>query len=178
MKADFPAANELEERVRRQAIKWKAWSFIKISKMADFWSKTVQQQKQRVTNESLQTIIQLITELGTINHKFNPQASTRTPPSTINAAVPTPAQEEVQEINTKSYILVDLYWKRELGQLSQNDHNDITLAEAALRKYKADLKQEEAAHKLQKKFRVNQKRKIQAIEKQTEVKLLKKLQKE
>ena len=73
---------------------------------------------------------------------------------------------------------MDLYWKRELGQLSQNDHNDITLTEAALRKYKADLKQEEAARKLQKKFRVNQKRKIQANEKQIGVKLLKKLQKE
>ena len=73
---------------------------------------------------------------------------------------------------------MDLYWKRELGQLSQNDHNDITLTEATLRKYKADLKQEEAARKLQKKFRVNQKRKIQANEKQIGVKLLKKLQKE
>ena len=73
---------------------------------------------------------------------------------------------------------MDLYWKRELGQLSQNDHNDITLTEATLRKYKADLKQEEAALKLQKKFRVNQKLKIQAIEKQTGVELLKKLQKE
>ena len=73
---------------------------------------------------------------------------------------------------------MDLYWKRELGQLSQNDHNDITLTEATLRKYKADLKQEEAARKLQKKFRVNQKLKIQAIEKQTGVELLKKLQKE
>ena len=73
---------------------------------------------------------------------------------------------------------MDLYWKRELGQLSQNDHNDITLTEAALRKYKADLKQEEAARKLPKKFRVNQKRKIQANEKQIGVKLLKKLQKE
>ena len=73
---------------------------------------------------------------------------------------------------------MDLYWKRELGQLSQNDHNDITLTEAALRKYKADLKQEEAARKLQKKFRVNQKRKFQANEKKIEVKLFKKLQKE
>ena len=73
---------------------------------------------------------------------------------------------------------MDLYWKRELGQLSQNDHNDITLTEAALRKYKADLKQEETARKLQKKFRVNQKRKIQANEKQIGVKLFKKLQKE
>ena len=73
---------------------------------------------------------------------------------------------------------MDLYWKRELGQLSQNDHNDITLTEAALRKYKADLKQEEAARKLQKNFRVNQKRKIQANEKQIGVKLFKKLQKE
>ena len=73
---------------------------------------------------------------------------------------------------------MDLYWKRELGQLSQNDHNDITLTEATLRKYKADLKQEEAARKLQKKFRVNQKRKFQANEKKIEVKLFKKLQKE
>ena len=44
---------------------------------------------------------------------------------------------------------------------------EITSREATLRKYKADLKQKEAARKRQQKFRVNKKRKIQAIEEQT-----------
>ena len=47
-----------------------------------------------------------------------------------------------------------------------------------LRKYKTYLKQKEAAHKWQQKLCVNQKHKIQAIEEQSGVKLLKKLQKE
>ena len=36
MKEGFPAADELEEKVRRQANKWKTLSFTKISKMTDF----------------------------------------------------------------------------------------------------------------------------------------------
>ena len=47
-----------------------------------------------------------------------------------------------------------------------------------LRKYKAYLKQKEAAHKWQQKLCINQKHKIQAIEEQSGVKLSKKLQKE
>ena len=47
-----------------------------------------------------------------------------------------------------------------------------------LRKYKADLKLKEAAHKRQQKFRVNQKRKIQSTEEQTRAKLSKKSQEE
>ena len=65
-----------------------------------------------------------------------------------------------------------LYRKRKLGQLSQSDRKEITSTEATLRKYKADLKQKEAAAK--RLFRVNQKRKIQATEEQTGAKLLKK----
>ena len=60
-----------------------------------------------------------------------------------------------------------LYRKRDLGKLSQSDRKEITSREATLRKYKADLKQKEAARKRQQKFRVNKKRKIQAIEEQT-----------
>ena len=39
MKAYFPAADELEEVVRRQANEWKTLSFTKKSKMTDFWLK-------------------------------------------------------------------------------------------------------------------------------------------
>ena len=52
MKADFLAANELEEVVRRQAKEWKTLSFTKKSKMTNFWSKAVQklyQKGKRVT---------------------------------------------------------------------------------------------------------------------------------
>ena len=68
--------------------------------------------------------------------------------------------------------------KRDVGQLSQSDHKEITSREATLRKCKANLKQKEATRKRQEKFRVYQKRKIQEIEEQTGAKLSKKSQKE
>ena len=45
IKADFLAADEQEEVVRRQANKWKTPSFTKRSKMTDFWYKAVQKIK-------------------------------------------------------------------------------------------------------------------------------------
>lgn len=65
--------------------------------------------------------------------------------------------------------------KQDIKQLSENDHKEITSREAMLRKYKADPKQKDAAHKRQQKSCVNQKHKIQASEEYTEAKLLKKL---
>ena len=53
-----------------------------------------------MTNESLLTISQEITESVTTNDKSNPQPSIETPVCTTNTAAPTPAQEEVkQKIN-------------------------------------------------------------------------------
>ena len=115
MKADFPANDELEEVVRRQADQWKTLSFIKKSKMADFWSKAVQKIKSKVVNESLPTISKETTKSATINDKTTTQPSTETPPSTTNTAAPISAQEKVkQKINTENDILVGLYRKRDL----------------------------------------------------------------
>ena len=58
----------------------------------------------------------------------------------------------------------------------KSNRKEITLREAMLRKYKADLKQKKAACKKQQKFCVNQKGKIQAINEKTRAKLPKKLQ--
>ena len=52
MKAEFPAANELEEEVKRQGNEWKTLSFTKKSKMTDFLSKVVQKKKSKVTNNT------------------------------------------------------------------------------------------------------------------------------
>ena len=154
MKADFPVANEQEEEVRRQAKEWKTLSFTKKSKMNDFWSKAVQ--KNNLTNESLSTISQETTERVSINDKTNPHPSKETPP-TNNTAAPTPAQEEIkQKINTENDILVGLYRKWDVEQLSLSDSKEITAREATLRKYKINLKQKEATRKQQLKFRVNQ----------------------
>ena len=99
-------------------------------------------------NESLPSISQETTESVTINYKTNPQPSSQTLLSTTNTAASTPAQEEVkQKINTENDVLVGLYWKQDLGQLSQSDRKEITSREATLRKYKAYLKQREAARK-------------------------------
>ena len=76
-------------------------------------------------------------------------------------------------INIENDILVGLYPKRDIGQLSKNDRNKISSREATLKKYKADLKQKELNRKRQQKFRSNQKRKLIEIEKQTGEKLSK-----
>ena len=132
-----------------------------------------------MTNESLSTKSQETTESVTINDKTKPHPSTEAPPSTTNTAAPTPPQEEVkQKINIENDILMGLCRKRDLGQLSQSDHKESASREATLRKYKANLKQKEAARRRQKKFCVNQKRKIETIEKQIGPKLSKKSQEE
>ena len=148
MKVDFPAVDELEEEVKGQANKWETLSFTKKSKMTDFCSKAVQRKKSKLTNESLPIETQEATESVTINDKTNPQLSTETPTSTTNTAAPTPAQEEVkQKIYIENDILMGLYQKPDLVQLSKGDLKEITSREAKLRKYKADLKQKEPAHK-------------------------------
>ena len=122
-----------------------------------------------MANELLSTRIQEITESVTINGKTNPQPSTETPPSATNNAAPTPAQEKVeQKINIENDILVDLYRKRDLGQLSQSYRNEITSREATLRKSKADLKQKEAARKRQQKFCANQNVKLKQLKNKLE----------
>ena len=50
----------------------------------------------------------------------------------------------------KMIFLVGLYRKRDIGQLSQNDRNEISSREATLKKYKADLKQKELNRKIEK----------------------------
>ena len=87
---------------------------------------------------------------------------------------PTPAQEGGKwKINFENDILVGLYRKRDIGQLSQNDQNEISSRETTLKKYKADLKQKELNRKRQQKFRSNQKRKLIKTEKQTGKKISK-----
>ena len=76
-----------------------------------------------------------------------------------------------RKINIENDILVGLYRKRDIGQLSQNDSNVVSSREVTLKKYKADLKQKEINRKRQQKFRSNQKRKLIEIEKQTGKKL-------
>ena len=105
------------------------------------------------------------TESVTLN---DTQFSTETTPSkaSIPYETPTPVQEEVKrKINIENDILVGLYRKRDIGQLSQNDRNEISSREATLKKYEADLKQKE--------LRNNQKCKLIEIEKQTGEKLSK-----
>ena len=88
--------------------------------------------------------------------------------------LPPPAQEDEQKINTENDILLGLNPKRDLGQLSQNHHKEITSGEATLRKCKADLKQKETRRKRQQKLCENKKCKAQAIEEQTGGKTFKK----
>ena len=45
MKVDFPATDELEEEVRRQANEWKTLSFTKKCKVTEFWLKAIQKKK-------------------------------------------------------------------------------------------------------------------------------------
>ena len=178
-KKDYPSSDELRNEVDRKSNEWKEFSIPKKSKMTDFWS-GVQKKSTNVTIKLPPTASQESTESSleptesvTLN---DTQSSTETTPSeaSIPSEAPTPAQEEVKrKINIENDILVGLYRKRDIGQLSQNDRNEISSREATLKKYKTDLKQKELNRKQQQKFRSNQKRKLIEIEKQTGEKLSK-----
>ena len=127
-----------------------------------------------MTNELLPTVSQETTEYVTIYEKGNPQTSTETPPSTTNTAVPTTAQEEVkQKIITANYILGGLYRKGDLKQLSQSDCKEIISRGETLRKYKADLKQNEATHCMQIPYKSKRKIKFKQLKNKPEQKFLK-----
>ena len=141
------------------------------SKMIDICS-GVQKKSTNVTIKLPLTASQESTESSlepTETVTFNDtQSSTETTLSkaSIPSGAPTPALEEVKrKINIENDILVGLYRKRDIGQLSQNDRNEISSREATLKKYEADLKQKE--------LRNNQKCKLIEIEKQTGEKLSK-----
>ena len=119
------------------------------SKMIDICS-GVQKKSTNVTiklpltasQESTESSLEL-TESVTLN---DTQFSTETTPSkaSILSETPTPVQEEVKrKINIENDILVGLYCKRDIRQLSQNDRNKISSKEPTLTKYKAELKQKE-----------------------------------
>ena len=175
----LPSSDEFQNEVDRKANEWKKLSITKKSKMTDFWS-GVQKKSTNVTiklpptasQESTENSLQP-TESVTLN---DTQSSTETTPSeaSIPSEAPTPAQEEVKrKINIENDILVGLYCKQDIRQLSQNDENDISSREATLKKYKADLKQKVLNRYWQQKFQSNQKRKLIKIEKKTGEKLSK-----
>ena len=136
----------MRKEVVRKANEWKKLSITKKSKMTDFWS-GVQKKSTNVTiklppsasQESTESSLEP-TECVTLN---DTQSSTETAPSeaSIPSEAPTPVQEEVKrKINMETDILVGLYRKRDIGQFSQNDRNEISSREATLKKHKADLK--------------------------------------
>ena len=141
------------------------------SKMIDICS-GVQKKSTNVTIKLPLTASQESTESSlepTETVTFNDtQSSTETTLSkaSIPSGAPTPALEEVKrKINIENDILVGLYRKRDIEQLSQNDRNEISSRESTLKKYKADLKQKKLNRKRQRKFRSNQKCKLIEIEK-------------
>ena len=145
----------------------KVWSGVR-KKSTNVTIKLPPTASQESTESSLEP-----TESVTLN---DTQSSTETTPSeaSIRSEVATPAQEEVKrKINIKNDILAGLCSKRDIGQLSPNDRNEILSREAILKKYKADLKQKELNRKQQQNFRSNQNRKLIEIEKQTGEKLSK-----
>ena len=114
-------------------------------------------------NQKWKNITQETIEYLTINDKANPQPLTETPLSTTSAAAPTTVQEKVkQKISTKNYIQVILFQKGDLEKLSQSDLKKITSRGITLKKYKADLKENEAARCTH--IPCKSKFKIQAIE--------------
>ena len=179
MKKDYPSSDELRKEVDRKANECKKLSITKKSKMTDFWS-GVQKKSTNVTIKLPPTASQESTESSleptesvTLN---DTQFSTETTPSkaSIPYETPTPVQEEVKrKINIENDILVGLYHKQDIGQLSINDRKETLSREATLKKYKADLNQKELNHKRQQKFQSNQKRKLTETEKQTGKKLSK-----
>ena len=152
--------------------------------MTDFWS-GVQKKSTNVTIKLPPTASQESTESSlepTESVSLNDtQSSTETNPSgaSIPSETSTTAQEEVKRrINIENDILVGLYCKRDVGELSQNDRKEISSREATLKKYNANLKQKKLNRKWQQKLRSNQKRKPIEIEKQKGEKLSKQSQDE
>ena len=126
----YPSSDELRKEVDRKANESKELSITKKPKMTDFWSRVRKKStnltiklppaaSQKSTESSLEP-----TESVTLN---DTQSSTETTPSeaSIPSEAPTPAQEEVKrKINIENDILVGLYRKRDIEQLSQNDRNE------------------------------------------------------
>ena len=175
----YPSSDELRKEVNRKANEWKELSITKKSEMTDFWS-GVRKKRTNVaiklpptaSQESTESSLEP-TESVTLN---DTQSSTETTPSeaSIPSEAPTPVQEEVKrKINIENDILVGLYRKQDIRQLSQNDRNKISSKKATLTKYKAELKQKEINRNRQQKFRGKQKRKLIETEKQTGEKLSK-----
>ena len=153
MKKDFPSSDELQKEVHRKSNKWKELPITKKSKVTDVLS-GVRKKSSNVTIKLPPTARQESTESSlepTESVTLNDTHSwTETTPSeaSIPSEVPTPAQEEVKrKIINENDILVGLYRKRDIAQLSQNDRNKISSREATLKKYKTDLKQKELNRK-------------------------------
>ena len=106
----------------------KIWSGVR-KKSTNVTIKLTPTASQESTESSLEP-----TERVTLN---DTQYSTETTSSeaSIPSEIPTPAQEEVKKkINIKNDILVGLCSKRDIGQLLQNDRNEISSREATLKK--------------------------------------------
>ena len=127
----------------------KPYHLQKKSEMTDSWTKTVQ--KKKIKSDKRITPNYKPRNNCKCDYNWQSQPSTlNVTPSTTSIADLSSTQGEVkQKFNTKNDILVGLYQKRDLGQLSQSDHKEITSREAMLWKYKADLTQKEAACKRQ-----------------------------
>ena len=96
--------------------------FTKKSKLHQFWSKAITKKKSsKVINEAVQKeTIDSVTESDKTD---KPQSSAE--PCHATTAV-TPAQDKVkQRINTENKMLVGLYRKQYLGQLSQRDQKEV-----------------------------------------------------
>ena len=72
-------------------------------------------------------------------------------------AISTPAQDKLKKIiSDENEILLELYRKRDIGQLPENDETEIKDSEEKLRKYRANLKSQrndsKTSAKIQKEF--------------------------
>ena len=84
-----------------------------------------------------------------------------------------PKQDELnKEINIKNGILVSLYRKRDLGQVSKSDRKEILTWQATLKRLKKQLKEEIQKSTRQKKPRDERKHKLEGMNKMTCKKLM------
>ena len=81
---------------------------------------------------------------------------------------PTPKQDELNnKVNIANEILVALYRKRELGQMSENHRNEIKIREANLKELKKKLHEAKLNEMRHKKLRDERKRKFEALDEPT-----------
>ena len=159
-----------------------------VTRLINEWMKTYTENKMKMWGSFMKPnkakpMIEMSTSEPTLEKDSTPTEPQQQPTDPIETITvepseptlhPTPSQEKIKaEIGTDSEILLGFIRKRDIGQATSMDLKEIKSRQTQLDAKKAKLKTMELTQKRQQKFRLNQKRKIENLEKETGAKLTK-----